>query len=132
QKGRFDLVLSDVVLPDGNGVELVFQLLEQRPSLAGLLISGYTFSQSEWEYIRQKGLTLLQKPCKIVDLLKHVYQSIKGTDSSDVVHISVIDDTFDLSALEIYRDITDILPEILGSCNVACLFPSRSVSTRPS
>jgi len=78
QKGRFDLVLSDVVLPDGNGVELVFQLLEQRPSLAGLLISGYTFSQSEWEYIRQKGLTLLQKPCKIVDLLKHVYQSIKG------------------------------------------------------
>ena len=39
---RFDLILSDVVLPDGRGTDLVFKLLDERPGLAALLITSYT------------------------------------------------------------------------------------------
>ena len=73
QRERPDLVLSDVVLPDGRGVDLVCHLKEREPALSVMLMSGYTDDRSEWERIRERKLPFLRKPYKIGDLLKIIH-----------------------------------------------------------
>jgi PAS domain S-box-containing protein len=71
-EGNFDLVISDVVLPDGRGPELVFQLLGTRPGLAVLLTTGYVDENLDWERIRREQLQVLTKPFTVIDLLDQV------------------------------------------------------------
>ncbi len=72
EKGHFDLVLTDVVLPDRSGVELVEQLLTTKPNLKVLLSSGYTDQKSQWDKIQGKGLPFLQKPYTLATILQTV------------------------------------------------------------
>ena len=75
---RFDLILSDVVLPDGRGTDLVFQILSEQPELAALLMTGYADERADRDRVREAGLTLLQKPFETIDLLKHIHEALKG------------------------------------------------------
>ncbi len=67
--GDFDLVFSDVVLPDKSGIRLIDDLLSRRPDLQVLVSSGYTDQKSQWPVIQEKGFRFLQKPYSLVDLL---------------------------------------------------------------
>jgi two-component system cell cycle sensor histidine kinase/response regulator CckA len=70
EKGRFDLVFSDVVLPDRSGIKLVEELLARKPDLKILISSGYTVEDSDWQVIQTRGHNFLQKPYSFPDLLK--------------------------------------------------------------
>ena len=72
ERFRLDMVVSDVVLPDGTGVELVGEFRAVEPELPVLLCSGYTDQKSQWETIQEKGYPFLQKPFNISDLLRKV------------------------------------------------------------
>lgn len=72
------LVISDVVLPDGRGVELVAEWRTQQPQLPILLISGYTDDRSEWRRISQMQIPLLHKPFGITDLLRQVHDLLRA------------------------------------------------------
>jgi CheY-like chemotaxis protein len=74
ERGNFHLVLSDMVLPDRSGLQLVDRLLSYKPGLRVLLISGYTDDKSRWSTIQERGFQFLQKPYALLDLL----QAIKG------------------------------------------------------
>ncbi len=41
-EGRFDLIFSDAVLPDGNGIDMLRKILSRYPDMRALLSSGYT------------------------------------------------------------------------------------------
>ena len=69
EDGGFDLVLSDVILPDKGGVELVHEIRLRRPGLKFLFISGYAGSGSIWKAIKASGFPFLQKPFTIKGLL---------------------------------------------------------------
>lgn len=73
----FDLVFSDVVLPDGNGVDLVETMLRARPGQNVLLTSGYVDDKSHWEVISERGYMFLQKPYSLADLLGAVAAAIR-------------------------------------------------------
>jgi len=70
--GSFNLVFSDVILPDGGGVQLVEELLAQNPALSVLLTSGYADQRSQWSLIREKGFGFLRKPFGLAELLPAV------------------------------------------------------------
>ena len=78
EKGEFDMVFCDVVLPDISGVELVEHLLTQRNDLKVLVTSGYTDTKSQWSAIRQRGYAFLQKPYVLEELLVSIHQSMHG------------------------------------------------------
>jgi CheY-like chemotaxis protein len=78
EDGSFDLILSDVVLPDGRGTDLVLRLTREQPSLAALLVTGYTDDASEWERVREAGLLLLQKPVPTPELLGEIRKALEG------------------------------------------------------
>ena len=77
EKGDFDLVFSDVVLPDKTGIQLIDHLLSLKPDLPILLCSGYTDQKSQWSLIRQRGFRFLQKPYELSDLLCAIRESIE-------------------------------------------------------
>jgi two-component system cell cycle sensor histidine kinase/response regulator CckA len=75
---KFKIVISDVVLPDGNGVELVGELLKTQPGLKVLLTSGYTDEKSRWKEINGMGCRFLYKPYPLKELLRIVHEILKA------------------------------------------------------
>jgi two-component system cell cycle sensor histidine kinase/response regulator CckA len=75
--GKFHLVFTDVVLPDGTGLQLIDQLLPRNPELRVLLSSGYTDRKSQWPLIRARGFRFLQKPYALAELLRAIREAIK-------------------------------------------------------
>ena len=73
---NFDIVLSDVVLPDGRGPQVVLYMLKQKPDLKALLMTGYTDNHADREQVANAGLTLLQKPVPTVLLLKKIRETL--------------------------------------------------------
>ncbi len=69
---HFDIVLSDVVLPDGRGPQVVLHMLKQKPNLKALLMTGYTDNHTDRELVANAGLTLLQKPVPTALLLEKI------------------------------------------------------------
>lgn len=62
EKGpEYDLLVSDVTLPDGDGAELAVELAEKNPAVAVLLCSGYPFELSTLpESVRSRANMLLK------------------------------------------------------------------------
>jgi two-component system cell cycle sensor histidine kinase/response regulator CckA len=77
EKGNFQLVFSDVVLPDKSGVELARGLLAINPKLHILLTSGYPEYSSKWSDIQKENFELLQKPFNLADLLQKVRDALQ-------------------------------------------------------
>ncbi|MBI5870373.1 MAG: DUF3365 domain-containing protein [Actinobacteria bacterium] len=72
-RGDFDLVFSDVVLPQENGIMLVDRLLKKKAGLRVLLASGY--SEIEWqENIHEREYPFLQKPYSREIILKKIWE----------------------------------------------------------
>ncbi|OGF61529.1 MAG: hypothetical protein A2Y62_01730 [Candidatus Fischerbacteria bacterium RBG_13_37_8] len=76
ENGNFDLVFSDVVLPDESGLDLIEKLCAIKPSLKMLLASGYTDNKSRWKIIIEKGYPYINKPYVMNELLSIVKKSI--------------------------------------------------------
>ncbi|MEW6220388.1 MAG: GAF domain-containing protein [Thermodesulfobacteriota bacterium] len=70
--GEFDLVLIDVVLPDGSGLVLRDYLASERPGVKILMNSGYADQRSQTALIERLGLPFLKKPFSVVELLRAV------------------------------------------------------------
>jgi len=72
-----ELVVSDVVLSDASGVDLVEKMLKIKPDLRVLLTSGYANGKSQWPKICELGLRFLPKPFELVELLRSVKAALK-------------------------------------------------------
>jgi PAS domain S-box-containing protein len=68
------LVITDVVLPGGTGLELVLDLAELRPGLPALYISGYADGVLADQGTVPKASHFLQKPFSAADLLTRIRQ----------------------------------------------------------
>ncbi|MFH1942163.1 MAG: ATP-binding protein [bacterium] len=73
---RFDLILSDVILPDKNAVELIDELSHRNPNMGILLGSGYVDKKSIWNIIEERGYRFIQKPYTLAGLLQAVKETI--------------------------------------------------------
>jgi two-component system, cell cycle sensor histidine kinase and response regulator CckA len=69
---NFDLLFTDVVLPDRSGLQLIEELLASKPALKILVTSGYTDHKSQWPRIRDRGYRFLEKPYGLNLLLQTV------------------------------------------------------------
>jgi two-component system, cell cycle sensor histidine kinase and response regulator CckA len=76
---RFDLLLSDVVLPRRPGPALADHLRRFKPDLQVILMSGFTNDQALTERVGQAGFTFLQKPFTPLALAKIIGERL-GVD----------------------------------------------------
>jgi DNA-binding response OmpR family regulator len=68
QSQPLDLIVTDVVMPEMNGTELVNRLRSTRPELHAILMSGYPESYLKSRYETEVA-PLLQKPFQMKTLL---------------------------------------------------------------
>lgn len=80
-----DLVMSDVVLPDTTGVQLLEEFFEARPDLKALLTSGYSEKNALVELVKKRGLFFLHKPYTLIQLLQSVHNALSGPSKKIVV-----------------------------------------------
>jgi len=76
----FDLVLTDVVMPEMNGHELALRLVELRPGVPILYTSGYTGDVVEARGVLDAHDSFLQKPFTLAALAAKVRTALAGRD----------------------------------------------------
>lgn len=81
-KGTIDVLLTDIVMPRIRGTEVARQLLESRPEMKVIFMSGYTEGGfgSVPDEEQEPGTTLLQKPFKL-DVLALKIREVLGARS---------------------------------------------------
>ncbi len=72
----FDLVLTDVVLPDGSGVELANEVKARNDKVAIVLTSGYTDGETSWRELAEDGFGFIAKPFSVVELLRTIGRAL--------------------------------------------------------
>ena len=60
--GGIDLLITDVIMPEMNGRDLRQQLLEIRPDMKSVFMSGYTADIIAGQGVLDEGLHFLAKP----------------------------------------------------------------------
>lgn len=76
EKGRFDIVLTDVIMPGRNGLQLINPLLDINPAIPILLFSAHLDDRVQMDDIIKKGFAYIQKPYEIPDLISAVEETI--------------------------------------------------------
>jgi len=75
-QNSFDLVFSDVILPDGNGLEMMQEFQEQQSGFRCVLTSGYADIHERWPEIEKHGWVFLHKPFSKASLLRTIAAAI--------------------------------------------------------
>jgi DNA-binding NtrC family response regulator len=78
-QGNFDLLLSDVVMPEIGGAELAKRLSAKNPRMKILFMSGYIGDSIVREGIQEKAMGFLQKPFAPMTLAKKVREVLDET-----------------------------------------------------
>jgi signal transduction histidine kinase/DNA-binding NarL/FixJ family response regulator len=88
-EGTIHLLLTDVIMPGMNGRELAQRVLQLRPSVKVLYMSGYTENVIGQNGTLDAGVRLLQKPFTLRDLKAKVREVLDSIPSPSEVAMSV-------------------------------------------
>ena len=76
EEGKGDLVISDVVMPDGNGIEQLPQIAQHRPGLPVIVISAQNTIMTAIQATEADAYDYLPKPFDLPDLMKRVSKGL--------------------------------------------------------
>jgi PAS domain S-box-containing protein len=80
-KGEIDLLVTDVIMPEMNGLELANNLRSLYPTLKCVFMSGYTSSVIANHGVLDQGVHFIQKPFSKKDLSKTVRKILDDVES---------------------------------------------------
>lgn len=78
-EGTIDLLVTDVVMPNRDGLELAAHFRRTRPACGVLLVTGYSADPTIEEQAARMGALMLLKPFTVDQLLGHVRRLLKPT-----------------------------------------------------
>ncbi len=65
----FDLVLCDILMPDGNGLDLLKEIKEQNPHIAVIMMTAYASNKSAIEAMKLGAYNYISKPFNVEELV---------------------------------------------------------------
>ncbi|MGR3633740.1 MAG: response regulator [Limimaricola soesokkakensis] len=78
EEGKGDLVISDVVMPDGNGIEQLPKISEARPGLPVIVISAQNTIMTAIQAAEAEAYDYLPKPFDLPDLMKRASRALEA------------------------------------------------------
>ncbi|NBD28896.1 MAG: response regulator [Alphaproteobacteria bacterium] len=76
-EGKGDLVISDVVMPDGNGLDQLPKISEARPGLPVIVISAQNTIMTAIQAAEAEAYDYLPKPFDLPDLMKRAARALE-------------------------------------------------------
>jgi two-component system response regulator PilR (NtrC family) len=83
QKNEPDLILCDLMLPDGSGLELLREVKTQSPSVAVIMITAHTSTKSAVEALKAGAFDYIAKPFDIEELKIIVRNAVERKELED-------------------------------------------------
>ena len=77
EEGKGDLVISDVVMPDGNGLEQLPKIAQARPGLPVIVISAQNTIMTAIQAAEADAYDYLPKPFDLPDLMKRAARALE-------------------------------------------------------
>ena len=78
-----DVVLCDLMLPDGSGIDLLHDLKAQNPSIAFIMITAHTSTKTAVEALKAGALDYIAKPFDIEELKIIVRKAVERKELED-------------------------------------------------
>ena len=112
KKTDIDLVISDIRMPDINGLDLLVQIKKEHPETKVIIMTAYGSSDVQKEATRRGSLVYVEKPFEISDIRKMIINlicskkgfqgKILGLQLTDIIQMNCLSRL--TTALEITRD----------------------------
>jgi signal transduction histidine kinase/CheY-like chemotaxis protein len=80
--GEIELVLTDVIMPDMTGIELMAKIRETQPDIATLFMSGYPGDEIARHGSFEEHNRLIQKPVSPSELVSHIRSTLSDRSAS--------------------------------------------------
>ena len=77
EEGKGDLVISDVIMPDGNGLEALPRISRERPGLPVIVISAQNTIMTAIQAAEAEAYDYLPKPFDLPDLMKRAARALE-------------------------------------------------------
>lgn len=81
-EGKGDVVISDVVMPDGNGLEMLPKIAQDRPGLPVIVISAQNTIMTAIKASEAEAYDYLPKPFDLPDLMKRTARALESRNLS--------------------------------------------------
>jgi two-component system, NtrC family, nitrogen regulation response regulator GlnG len=114
-----DLLITDVILPDGNGLDLVPEWLAQHPDMPIIIFSAQNTLSTAVRATEQGAFEYLPKPFDLDELCRAVRDGLRRRRAGGNVH-AVADDNGNLPLIgrsqvmqDVYRTIARVVPNDL-------------------
>jgi len=86
----FDLLLSDIVMPEVDGVTLALKASQNWPGMRILLMSGYAHERQRAHNLDALANAVLAKPFDLATLRKSVDAALAGRDATALREASTL------------------------------------------
>lgn len=96
-EGKGDLVITDVIMPDGNGLEALTGIAERRPGLPVIVISAQSTIRTAIEATEKDAYDYLPKPFDLPDLMARSARALTVQRRVPRQHPEESDSSADLS-----------------------------------
>jgi len=77
-EGKGDVVISDVMMPDGNGLEMLPKIAQDRPGLPVIVISAQNTIMTAIKAAEAEAYDYLPKPFDLPDLMKRTARALES------------------------------------------------------
>ena len=77
EEGKGDLIISDVIMPDGNGLEALPRISKERPGLPVIVISAQNTIMTAIQAAEAEAYDYLPKPFDLPDLMKRAARALE-------------------------------------------------------
>ncbi|WP_136635600.1 response regulator [Pseudooceanicola onchidii] len=87
-EGKGDVVISDVMMPDGNGLEMLPKIQQDRPGLPVIVISAQNTIMTAIQAAEAEAYDYLPKPFDLPDLMKRTARALEARRKNAAAPVS--------------------------------------------
>ena len=118
-EGKGDVVISDVVMPDGNGLEMLPKIAQDRPGLPVIVISAQNTIMTAIKAAEAEAYDYLPKPFDLPELMKRTSKALNEAQATRPASYSEVEDRPDELPLvgrsEVMQELYRVIARVMNS-----------------